>query len=196
MTADCGIERRTERATTKYTNQHEKITKRNMLSESRGIEKLNRLREEFREAIRDGYESRAKSCSTCETPGACCLDAHFVNVRVSRLEAAAITKALDEINEPVRTRVYERIDESIREFHLDGDASRTYACPLYEPRVGCLVHETAKPLPCIQHACYENKEDLPPDDQLEAAELAVDRLNRKVYGRPLPLMSLPIAVRR
>jgi hypothetical protein len=167
-----------------------------MLSESRGIEKLNRLREEFRASIRDGYESRAKSCADCETPGACCLDAHFVNVRISRLEAVAIRRELDALEVTHREIVHSRIEDAVRRFRLDGsDGSRTYACPLYEPGVGCLVHDTAKPLPCIQHACYENKEDLPPDGVLEKAELAVERLNQLVYGRGQSISPLPVAIK-
>src|SRR5262249_39267295 len=144
------------------------------------------------------YEHKAKPCSACETPGACCLDAHFVNVRISRLEAVAITKTLDALGDDRRSNVYRRIDDVIRRFGLnDGEAStKTFACPLYERAIGCLLHDTAKPLPCIAHACYENKEDLPPDELLDSAELAVEQLNRKVYRRPLPLLSLPVAVKK
>jgi len=173
-----------------------KPNKRTM-SEGRALDVLQDLRDDFRQSISDNYEFRAKSCSSCDTPGACCLDAHFVNVRISRLEAVAIRRALHRLDKTRGERVYARIDNAIRRFGLDGsEATRTYPCPLYDSGVGCLVHDTAKPLPCIQHACYENKEDLPPDDLLEASELAIDALNRRVYGNQQTILPLPVAVRK
>jgi len=169
-----------------------------MLSQTAGLQKLRQLKDEFRSTVASEYEQKAKPCSACSTPGACCLDAHFVNVRISKLEAAAITKALASLSAQQRSKVSRRVDDVIRRFGLDDNSdapAKTYACPLFEVGVGCLVHDTAKPLPCIHHACYENKADLPPDDLLESAELAVNRLNKKVYGRPLTLLPLPIAVR-
>jgi hypothetical protein len=167
------------------------------MSEGRALDILQNLRDDFRRSITDNYELRAKPCSGCDTTGACCLDAHFVNVRISRLEAVAIRRELDALDKTHRESVYARIDDAIRRFRLDGsDDLRTYACPLYKTGVGCLVHDTAKPLPCIQHACYENKKDLPPDDLLEAAELEVGQLNRRVYGRQQTLLPLPVAVRK
>ena len=67
-----------------------------LISEKQGLEKLRRLKDDFAVRIRLDFENKAKSCMTCETPGACCLDAHFVNVRISRLEAAAIRNAIRE----------------------------------------------------------------------------------------------------
>jgi hypothetical protein len=163
-------------------------------SQTTGVKKLAEFRERFRSIISDNYEHRARACSACETPGACCLDAHFVNVRISRLEAAAIAEVLADLTPDHRQKVYDRIRATISLYKLDNDAN-TFACPLYEKENGCLVHGTAKPFPCIQHACYERNEDLAPDELLDEAELAVDRLNRKVYVRSLPLMSLPVAVR-
>ena len=160
-----------------------------LLSESIGIERLAKIREEFREEIDSGFEHQAKPCSTCNAPGSCCLDEHFVNVSISRLEAAAIRKAVNDLEEESRSAIeakLERIDP----------AAEFYACPLYESGVGCLVHQTAKPLPCIAHACYERKEDLPPDELLSASELEVDGLNRRVYGRGEPLMPIHAALRR
>jgi hypothetical protein len=119
-----------------------------------------------------------------------------VNVRISRLEAVAIDRAIGDLNEPLRSLIYERIDLAIERFELDESGSeKTYACPLFDRDLGCVVHNTAKPLPCINHACYERREDLPPDELLDQAELEIDALNRKVYGRSLPLMSLPVAIR-
>src|SRR5688572_19550511 len=149
------------------------------LSETKAISKLSEIRNEFAEEIRRGYEHRARSCSACEAPGACCLDAHFVNVRITRLEAVAIGKALDSLSAERREKVYSRIRETIEKYGLDDDQSnQTYACPLFERGTGCLVHETAKPLPCIAHACYERKEDLPPDELLAARETEIDKSNR------------------
>lgn len=158
------------------------------LSESTGIERLAGIREDFRREIEVRFEHRAKPCSVCETPGACCLDEHFVNVRVSRLESAAIRKAVAELNEDVRSGVFQRLKG------IEPDAE-FYACPLYESGVGCLVHNTAKPLPCIAHACYERKEDLPPDELLSEREIEIDDLNRRVYGRSEPQMPIHAALR-
>jgi hypothetical protein len=168
-----------------------------MFGETAALEKLQQLKDEFRLLIASKYEHKAKPCSTCESPGACCLDSHFVNVRISKLEAIAITKTIESLPADRRLDIYRRIDDVIQRFRLnDSDqvSTKTFACPLFEPEVGCLVHDTAKPLPCINHACYENKEDLPPYELLESAELAADRLNQKVYGRSLPLLPLPVAI--
>lgn len=156
------------------------------LSERTGIERLAGIREEFRREIEERFEHRAKPCSVCETPGACCLDEHFVNVRVSRLESAAIRKAVAELNEDVRSGVFQRLKR------IEPDAE-FYACPLYESGVGCLIHSTAKPLPCIAHACYERREDLPPDELLSGREIEIDDLNRRVYGRSEPQMPIHAA---
>jgi hypothetical protein len=169
-----------------------------MLSETAALEKVGRLKDEFRALVASVYEPKAKPCSSCGSPGACCLDAHFVNVRISRLEAVAIARAIESFGPDRLLDIYRRINDVVRRFGLDGHdevSTKTYACPLYESGVGCLVHDTAKPLPCIHHACYENKEDLPPEELLESADLAVDSLNKKVYGRSLPLLPLPIAIR-
>ena len=153
------------------------------LSESTGVERLAAIRGDFRREISVRFEHRAKPCSACEAPGSCCLDEHFVNVRVSRLEAAAINRAVKELSEEVRSGVFQRLEQ------IKPDAE-FYACPLYQPGAGCLVHDTAKPLPCIAHACYERREDLPPDELLSTRENEIDQLNRRVYGRsglPMPI---------
>ena len=169
------------------------------LSESAGLEKLGEIRERFRRQVSDGYEHNALPCAECSTPGACCLDAHFVNVRISRLEAVAIKRKLESLPAEKYAAVVERIDNVMSDFHLDGDPDadrKTYACPLYGRESGCLVHDAGKPLPCIHHACYERQNDLPPHELLSDAELAVERLNRRVYGRSLPLLPLPFAIKR
>ena len=158
------------------------------LSESKAIEKLDAIRNELRDLIRREYDHRAKSCITCETPGACCLDAHFVNVRITKLEAVAIRNVINELPIALQKNVAKRIETL-----FDVQELTTYACPLFEKGVGCLVHDTAKPLPCIAHACYERKEDLPPDELLTEREIDIDKLNRRVYGATT-LLPIPVAL--
>lgn len=168
-----------------------------LLSEKQAIERLSEIQAEFANAIRSLYEYRAKSCATCETPGACCLDEHFVNVRISRLEARLIEKTLQKLPAQKRKEIYERVETTIAKYGLSeaGDTiSRTFACPLYEKGTGCLVHNKAKPLPCITHACYERQNDLPPDELLAAEELRVNKLNFKTYGKHSPWLPLPVAL--
>ena len=159
-----------------------------LISESLAIENVRKIREDFRSLIERRFEHRAKPCSTCETPGVCCLDEHFVNVRISRLEAAAIRKAVAGLDEETQTAVETRLEK------IDPGAE-FYACPLYQAGVGCLVHESAKPLPCIAHACYEKREDLPPDELLAMREATIDRLNQRVYGRSQRLKPIHAALR-
>ena len=158
------------------------------LSETNALVRLSKIREDFRHEIAEGFEHRAKGCSTCEAPGSCCVDEHFVNVRVSALEGVAIRQTVDGLDGKIREAINERLQA------IDTDAE-FYACPLFQPGVGCLVHATAKPLPCIAHACYERKEDLPPDEILTGREIEIDRLNRRVYGRSQPLSPIHAALR-
>ena len=165
-------------------------------SERHALEKLHRLKSDFAAHVRSDFEHRAKSCATCETPGACCLDAHFVNVHITRLEAVAIRDVIDA--HPNRDEIQRRVDETIAKYGLsaDGDTfSKTYACPLFEKGVGCLVHERGKPLPCIAHACYENKQDLPPDELVAEQEGLVETLNELTYRKVPRWLPLPIAIR-
>lgn len=167
-----------------------------MIGETRALEKLKAIKTAFATRIRGEYEYRAKSCSTCETPGACCLDAHFVNVRITRLEAVAIGRRLESIDNA--DGIYRRIDNAIEKYGLadaEDGFSKTYSCPLFEKGIGCLVHGDAKPLPCIAHACYEQREDLPPDELLAEREIEVDNLNEKVYGSSARWLPLPVAIK-
>lgn len=169
------------------------------LSETRALEKLRTLKTNFASRIKTDYERNAKSCATCETPGACCLDAHFVNVHITPLEATAIRNAIGKLSEEAQAKIFKRVEDTISRYHLssDGDTfAKTYACPLFETGVGCLVHHEGKPLPCIAHACYENKNDLPPDDLVAEQEGLVERLNELTYRKPTTWLPLPIAVRR
>jgi hypothetical protein len=167
------------------------------LSQATALQKLHSIKTEFAEQIHTGFEHKAKSCATCERQGACCLDEHFVNVHITRLEAVAIRERLNELSEDKRNEVYDRIDTTIERYGLSdsGDTfAQTYACPLFEKGTGCLVHAYGKPLPCIAHACYERKEDLPPGEFLAERENAVDDLNEKVYGKPAQWLPLPVAI--
>ena len=169
------------------------------LSENKALEKLHRLKSGYQETIIRAYEHKAKSCLTCETKGACCLDAHFVNVHITRLESAAIRKVLSQLPEVKQNEVYDRIEKSIEKYSLTdaGDTfAKSFACPLFEAGIGCLVHFEGKPLPCITHACYENKTDLPPDELQAEQESQVDRLNRRTYGETPRWLPLPLWLRR
>lgn len=167
-----------------------------ILAESQAIARVNALKQELKSLVEQRYEHRAKSCLTCETKGACCLDVHFVNVRISRLEATAIRNVLDAMAEPMRSKVLDRIDRAIETFGLSDDphSEKTYACPLFEPNIGCLVHNEGKPIPCILHACYENAEDLPPDHLLDEFEANAEILDRLTYGNGSVPLALPVAV--
>jgi len=169
-----------------------------ILTETRALEKLHQLKTEFAARIRNDYEHRAKDCGTCKTPGACCLDAHFVNVHITRLEAAAIRRKLGKLSSEKQSEVYERIDRTITDYNLSESVEsfeQTYACPLFEKGIGCLVHSEGKPLPCIAHACYENKKDLPPGELLSDQEGRVEKLNQLTYRKPATWTPLPVAVR-
>ena len=166
-----------------------------ILSQTIALEKLHDLKSDFARRIRSRYEHRAKSCATCETPGACCLDAHFVNVHITKLEAREIRNAIDRLPEGHRAQIDARIEATISRYELETDGDKTYGCPLLERGMGCLGHERGKPLPCITHACYENREDLPPDTLLSEAEEAVDELNQVVYRKPTSWLPIPLAIR-
>lgn len=166
-----------------------------MLSEKQALAKLRELKADYQNLIKSGYEHKAKNCLTCETKGACCLDAHFVNVHITRLEAVAIRETLRKLDIEKQKELDERVEKTIEKYDLKsaGDtSSKTVACPLVEKNIGCLVHSESKPAPCIQHACYENKADLPPDELLEKAENAIERLNQKTYGQNPRWLPLPV----
>lgn len=168
------------------------------LSESAALARLQRLKTSYQNSIRRDYESAAKDCRACPTAGACCLDAHFVNVHITRLEAAAIRETIERtprLSEAEKRSVYLRARDAVGRYHLRpfGDTFRqTFACPLYVPQSGCLVHRRAKPAPCIQHACYSNWEDLPPDALQSRAEHRVEELNAEVYGPAWSWLPLPL----
>lgn len=169
-----------------------------LVSQQKALELLDNLISDLRSEIREKYEHRAKNCLTCETQGVCCLDAHFVNVHISRLEAVAIQKTLDKLPMQKQFEVNARVDTAIEKYSLttDGDTyAQTYACPLFEQGIGCLVHDAGKPVPCIMHACYELEADLPPDELQTMAEKHIEALNLQTYRRFLPMLPLPLALR-
>jgi hypothetical protein len=168
------------------------------LGKETSLAELKKRKDDFREKISAGYEHKAKDCGSCETFGACCLDAHFVNVHITELEAEAIGRVLESLPPIRRAAVKTRIDDAIETYRLTttGDTfSTTFACPLFEKTNGCLVHDEGKPLACINHACYENKEYLPPDELMEEAMETVERLNARTFRRPAKWLPLPLALR-
>lgn len=166
-----------------------------MLTETKALQDLHQLKSDYQNFIRENYEHNAQNCSTCPTKGACCLDAHFVNVHITKLEAVAIIKTLSNLDEEKQREIYERVAATVEKYDLqiDGDSfAKTFACPLFEKSVGCLVHENGKPAPCIAHACYENREDLPPENFQETIENKIERLNKRTYGNRLSYLPLPV----
>jgi hypothetical protein len=165
------------------------------LSETKALQELQNLKTTYQSLIKTKYEHRAQDCLTCPTKGACCLDAHFVNVHITKLEAVAISKTLALLSEERQREIYARAAEAVEKYDLktSGDTFlKTFACPLFEKGIGCLVHSSAKPAPCIQHACYENKADLPPDQLQERAENQIESLNKRTYGNAFTWFALPL----
>lgn len=164
------------------------------LSEKRALMKLRKLKDDFRAFIKQNYEHRAKDCASCETKGACCLDAHFVNVHITRLEAVLIKEGLAKLAPEKQKEISQRIAQTIEKYNLSGEGdtfAKTFACPLFEKNVGCLIHEV-KPIPCIAHACYERQEDLPPDKLQTEAEEKIERLNEQTYKQFPRWLPLPV----
>ena len=164
------------------------------LSQKQAVIKLRSVKDSFRDRIRQNYEHRAKDCLTCETQGACCLDAHFVNVHITKLEAVLIGEELGKFSPEKQNEIFGRINETIEKYDLksEGDSfKKTFACPLFEKGVGCLIH-SVKPIPCIAHACYERKVDLPPDDLQTEAETKIEKLNEQTYKKFPNWLALPV----
>lgn len=166
--------------------------------EATALAKLQRVKSSYQSFIKVNYEHAADDCRTCPTQGVCCTDAHFVNVNITRLEAIAIRETLSRtprLTEEERRAVYERAKDAVERYNLkaSGDTfKQTFACPLYEPKTGCLVHQRAKPAPCIQHACYENWEDLPPTNLQTRTEHRVEQLNNEIYGSAWAWLPTPL----
>lgn len=168
------------------------------VTEQEALAHLQRVKASYQSFIKINYEHAAEDCRTCPTQGVCCTDAHFVNVHITRLEAVAIRETLERtprLTGAGRRTVYCRAREMVERYNLgaSGDTfAQTYSCPLFEPQVGCLVHRRAKPAPCIQHACYENWEDLPPTSLQSRAEHRIEQLNEQVYGAAWAWLPIPL----
>lgn len=165
------------------------------LSETKALIELRKLKDDYREFVKTNYEYKAKSCVTCETKGVCCLDAHFVNVHITKLEAVAIRKTLGKLSEEKQREIYKRSEATVKKYNLsshDGSFQNTFACPLFEKGIGCLVHFEGKPAPCISHACYENAEDLPTEMFQTEIENRIEKLNKLTYGNALSWLPLPV----
>src|ERR671921_639353 len=126
------------------------------VSEREASARLKRGKVRFQTPVKLHYEHRALSCRACPTPGVCCTDAHFVNVHITRLEAVAIRDTLaltPRLSEDERRAVYLRAHETVNRYGLApaGDTfAKTFSCPLFMKGAGCLVHQRAKPAPCVQ----------------------------------------------
>ncbi len=168
------------------------------LTEREAVARLKRGKVRFQTHVKLNYEHRALDCRACPTPGVCCTDAHFVNVHITRLEAVAIRDTLartPRLDEDERRAVYARAREAVSRYGLApaGDTfAQTFSCPLFSKGVGCLVHQRAKPAPCVQHACYEDWADVPPLDAQWREEGRVERLNNEVYGTAWEWLPLPV----
>jgi hypothetical protein len=168
------------------------------LSEADAVARLKRGKAAFQTHVKLNYEHRALSCRACPTPGVCCTDAHFVNVHITRLEAVAVRDTLartPRLSEDERRAVYVRAREAVGRYGLtpSGDTlAQTFSCPLFMKGAGCLVHQRAKPAPCMQHACYEDWADVPPLDAQWQEERRVERLNTEVYGSAWEWLPLPV----
>ncbi|GAC1405238.1 MAG: hypothetical protein NVSMB56_19640 [Pyrinomonadaceae bacterium] len=168
------------------------------LSEADALAQLQREKANYQSHIKKNYEPKAQSCATCTTPGVCCTDAHFVNVNITRLEACAIRETIartPRLSEQEKRAIYERAREMVGRYKLraGGDTfAQTYSCPLFVKNIGCLVHARAKPAPCIQHACYDNWEDVPPLGLQWRAEHRIEQLNEHVYGASWAWLPTPL----
>ncbi len=163
---------------------------------ARALTQLRRIKQRFACYIGKTYGHLAADCATCPTP--CCADAQFVNVHIVRLEAKAMLATLQNSPKhgPARVReVLARAADAVARYGLTetGDTfGQTYACPLFEPGVGCLVHWKAKPAACIQHGCYERWEDLPETGTQRRVERQVAALDAAVHGAPSTWLPIPL----
>jgi hypothetical protein len=160
------------------------------------LPRLRRLKQRFARYIRRNYGHLAANCAACPTP--CCADAQFVNVHIVELEAKAMLATLWRSPKHGPTKVHEvltRAAETVTRYKLTetGDTfAQTYACPLFEPGAGCLVHWKAKPAACIQHGCYERWQDLPETRTQRRVERQVAALDAAVHRRPSTWLPIPL----
>lgn len=168
------------------------------LNEGEALALLRREKAAYQSHIKLNYEHAARSCRQCPTPGVCCTDAHFVNVHITRLEAVAIRDTLTRtprLTDDERRAVFSRARAAVSRYGLRaaGDTyAQTFSCPLFAPGAGCLVHARSKPAPCVQHACYDNWEDVPPMSLQWRTESRIERLNEQAYGAAWAWLPLPL----
>ena len=168
------------------------------LPEAEAVARLKRGKAAFQTHIKLNFEHRALDCRVCPTPGVCCTDAHFVNVHITRLEAVAIRDTLaltPRLDEEARRAVYTRARDCVVRYRLgaSGDSfAQTFSCPLFAKGTGCLVHQRAKPAPCVQHACYEDWANVPPLDTQWREERRIEQLNTEVYGAAWEWLPIPV----
>jgi hypothetical protein len=169
------------------------------LAEATALARLQRAKRAYQSHIKLAYEPAARDCRACPTPGVCCTDAHFVNVHITRLEAVAMRATIartPRLTDADRRAVYERARAAVRQYDLratTGDTfAQTYSCPLFVPGTGCLVHARAKPAPCIQHACYNDWQDVPPTALQWRTESRVEHLNEQTYGTAWAWLPTPL----
>ncbi|MFQ3640909.1 MAG: hypothetical protein SNJ62_12985 [Chloracidobacterium sp.] len=170
------------------------------LAHAAALTRLRQIKQRFARYIGRTYGHLAADCAVCPTP--CCADAQFVNVNIVRLEAEAMLETLGRSQkhgpgtiQSVITRARAAITKYGLTEHGDTFAT-TYACPLFEPGVGCLVHWKAKPAACIQHGCYERWEDLPETKTQRAVERQVAALDEAVHGTPSVWLPIPLWLAR
>ncbi|MGQ9897102.1 MAG: hypothetical protein ACUVR8_06055 [Acidobacteriota bacterium] len=163
---------------------------------ARALTRLRRIKQRFARYVGKNYGHLAADCAACPTP--CCADAQFVNVHIVQLEAKAMLDTLRYSPKHGPAKVQEvlaRAADAVTRYRLteSGDTFRqTYACPLFESGVGCLVHWKAKPAACIQHGCYERWEDLPETETQWHVERQVATLDAAVYGVPSTWLPIPL----
>jgi hypothetical protein len=168
------------------------------LTEAEALARLKQGKAAFQTHVKFNFEHKALDCRACPTPGVCCTDAHFVNVHITRLEAVAIRETLERtprLTEDERRAVYSRARATVTRYDLraGGDTfAQTFACPLFVKGTGCLVHQRAKPAPCVQHACYEDWSDVPPLSLQWREERRIEQLNADVYGTAWEWLPLPV----
>lgn len=167
------------------------------LSETTALASLGEIRESLRASVSEA-EKKAKDCLSCESRGICCTDVHFVNVRITRLEALAISKAIDSLPKEKRDSVRELTAgaaEILEQKASQDFQTEFYSCPLFDKELGCTVHEV-KPGACIHHACYERAEDLPEESLLTRYEEEVGNLCKRAYGVDGMPKAIPLALTR
>ncbi|HZS47555.1 MAG TPA: hypothetical protein VFC63_20960 [Blastocatellia bacterium] len=168
------------------------------INESEALARLKRIKDNFRAYI-GRHSQNAIDCSTCSMP--CCQDSKFVNVNITRLEATAILRTLQQSPRISKQKFYQIItkaEQTVVRHRLDavGDTfKQTYSCPLFEKGVGCLVHYKAKPAPCIQFGCYEDWQDIPDMTEFHRVQRRVERLHEAIGEEPI-YQTIPVWLKK